>query len=418
MSATPATISALPPCYPSAPSYSVEPAPDEKRLEFSRRYHSRAQPTGNFVKRTEDAAVVLLEQDDDAEIPVYGRGASIRGFVTIDQDRELVSEVVVKIKGRIEAMVSEAGAHRQTILDDSHTLWSSSSSRNSSVCPGAVPFVVTLPTHFKHYSPTGARDLSLPASYELPNSTVPGLFLRISYIMQIVVTRVRSQRWNFIAKKSKLVCVPFKYSPRSQPAAPIHPVSDFFLDIKTMPEEFRQIVWQLTPRPKSSVDPLDLQLFLPASGVFALDDTLPFHVHLSGPRASLRRFAPASVSAAAGDESLAVMLVRQIVYDHHGQRAARTMPIGHAQLSCCPPQPGVAPDGDGSPASLDWTGEVRCSEQTQVASFMAGSICAQDFFVVQFRPAGCKTSQLYTTLRFSLPVRIVTESWMENSWLR
>lgn len=95
MSALPSS-STLPPYSPSppVPSYSPEPAHDEQRVDHTPR--ARAHPTGNYIKKCGSDGVILTEQDGRAEFPIYGRHASINGFVTLE-DRETVSEIVLRV---------------------------------------------------------------------------------------------------------------------------------------------------------------------------------------------------------------------------------------------------------------------------------------------------------------------------------
>lgn len=123
-----------------------------------------------------------------------------------------------------------------------------------------------------------------------------------------------------------------------------------------------------------------LQLFLPIVQIFGLEDTIPFHVQLTGPVSSLREFLPKP-----GDCEKATIvgsLVRQIVVDLGVQRVTRTVVIGDAKMS--PRPPGAA--ADAHEASLDWDGEVRCKADTMVGMFDAGC--------VRIQVSLCRTSPL------------------------
>jgi hypothetical protein len=92
-----ATVIILPPYTPSppVPSYSPEPAHDERRVEHTPRSRTRP-PAGNYIKKSGRETLVLTEQEEAAEHPTYGRHATISGFLALE-DRETVSEVVLKV---------------------------------------------------------------------------------------------------------------------------------------------------------------------------------------------------------------------------------------------------------------------------------------------------------------------------------
>ncbi|KAJ6629305.1 hypothetical protein B0H10DRAFT_2208720 [Mycena sp. CBHHK59/15] len=400
--------SALPPYTPSppVPSYSPEPAHNERRVEHTpRRAHAH---TGNYIKKHGRETVILTDQDDKAEFPMYGRHASINGFVTVE-DRETVSEVVLKIKGKMDVMTSESGSLSRKLVNDSYTLWLAHTS-HTSACPSAVPFSVVLPTKFQD----GDKIFPLPPTYEVPYIAVPGLYVKSSYTISVVVTRTRTRKFQFLTKSSTLT-VPFNYCPRMRPWRPIQPSSsDFFSDVKLMPEEWRQVVAQMKPRPKSTAQPIDIHLFLPVVEIFGLEDTIPFHIQLTGPVSSLREFLPESTST--GDTTLPDKttiqgtLVRQVLVDLHERKSWRNVVIGHAKLSSCPP----GASSDDREASLDWDGEVRCKDNVLVGMFDGGLVKVQDFIVIELRAPDTPTSQ-FTTLRHAHPIKLVTDSWLDSA---
>ncbi|KAJ7780129.1 hypothetical protein DFH07DRAFT_875746 [Mycena maculata] len=399
-----AGCSVLPPYTPSppVPSYSPEPAQDEQRVEQTPR--ARPHPTGNYIKTCGRDAVVLTEQDSTVELPTYGHHGSINGFVTLE-DRETVSEIILKIKGKMDVMISEGGSLTTKLVSDSYTLWSSQKS-HTSACPSAVPFSLVIPSRFEDNDRVSHP---LPPSYDVPYIAVPGLFFKSSYMLSVTIVRSRSRKFHFL-NKSKIIPIRFIYSPRMRPWRPIQPSSDFFSDVKTMPEEWRQVVWQMKPRPKSSLQPLDLHLFLPTVEIFGLKDMIPFHVQLTGPVAALREFLPDPWDSSPSKTTIVGSLVRQISVDIHERKAARHVVIGLAKLSSRPP--GAA--ADLREASLDWDGEVRCRADTLVGMFDAGSVRVQDFIVIELHPHNIQISQQFTTMRYSHPIKLVTDSWSDN----
>ncbi|KAJ7156145.1 hypothetical protein C8R46DRAFT_857648, partial [Mycena filopes] len=394
----------LPPYSPSpaVPSYSPEPAHDEQRVEHTPR--ARSHPTGNYIKQCGHDAVVLTEQDPRAEFPTYGRHATISGFVTLE-DRETVSEIVLKVKGRMDVMISEGGSLTTKLVNSSYTVWSSENS-HSSMCPSAIPFAVALPSKFQDYD---GGSHPLPPSYDVPFVTISGLFLKTTYMLSVTITRARSRKFQFL-HKHKTIPIRFNYSPRTRPWRAFQPFSDFMSDIKAAPAEFRQVVAEMKPRPKSGAQPIDLHLFLPTVEIFGLEDTIPFHIQLTGPVASLREFLPAPDAQQA--TTIVGSLVRQIVVDLNGRTASRNIVIGDAKLCSRPPGADAGVDTPHE-ASLDWDGEVRSRADTMVGMFDAGCVRIQDFLVIELRPPNARTTTEFTSLRHSHPIKLVTESWLD-----
>ncbi|KAJ7108016.1 hypothetical protein C8R43DRAFT_1140154 [Mycena crocata] len=381
-------VPGLPPYTPSAavPSYSPQPGNDEQLIQQTPRAKSRPV-TGNYIKKSDRDTVILTDQDASAELPTYGRNAHIHGFVSLE-DRELVSEVALKVKGKIEMSVSERGTVTKTIVDDNYTLWPCQNSF-SSVCPISIPFSTILRPKFVE----GDADHPLPPSYN------------VSYI---------TRKLSFMSSKN-IIAVRFNYAPRTRPSRPIQPpTSDFLADIKTMPEEWRQVSARGSSRPKSSLGALDIHLFIPAAEVFALSDTIPFSVQLTGPVDSLREFLPdsAATTSRPAKIGITVTLMRNLVLDIHGCPEPCWIAAGHATLASTPPGASSAAE-PADCASLDWTGELRCKAGLEVASFDAGLLKVQDFIVVDIHPtAGAKAQ--FSRLQLRHPVRIVTDSWPDE----
>jgi hypothetical protein len=117
--------------------------------------------------------------------------------------------------------------------------------------------------------------------------------------------------------------------------------------------------------------------------IFGLEDTIPFHVQLTGPVASLREFVPETPNpnetVSCDKMYIQGTLVRQIVVDINHQKIWRNITIGHAKLSSCPP--GAL--SDSWDVSLDWDGEIRTKDNVSVGMFDAGVV------KIQVRPTLC-----------------------------
>ncbi|KAJ7166674.1 hypothetical protein C8R46DRAFT_265452 [Mycena filopes] len=391
----------LPSYSPSAavPFYVPEPAHDEQRLEHTPR--ARSRHTGNYIKQCGRDAVILIEQDPNAEFPTYGRLARINGFVSVEE-RETVSEIVLKMKGKMDVMiVPEAGARTTDLVNTRHTVWSSVDS--PSACPSAVPFSVTLPSSFRDYD---GGSHPLPPSYDIPRNIVVGLLLKMSYTLSVTITRTRSVQF---LHKQKTISTPFVYRITTRPWRSFQPFSDFMSDIKTSPDEFRQVLAEMKPRPGSSAQPIDLHLFLPTVETFGLEDTIPFYIQLTGPVASLREFLAAPHDPCGRTTTILVSLVRQITVELNGRTASRNIVVGEANLCSRPPD---ADMHDG--VSLDWDGEVRSRDpDSMVGMFDAGCVRVQDFLVIELHPPETRTTREFTSLRHAHPIKLVTDSWLD-----
>jgi hypothetical protein len=89
----------LPVYTPSVPSpeYSCDPACDEKTLQQTPRVN-RPPPTGAYTKISGGVTVTLFDQENDADIPTYGRRGHVNGTIYFEY-HELISQVVLKVCG-------------------------------------------------------------------------------------------------------------------------------------------------------------------------------------------------------------------------------------------------------------------------------------------------------------------------------
>ncbi|KAJ7795138.1 hypothetical protein B0H14DRAFT_3555455, partial [Mycena olivaceomarginata] len=303
------------------------------------RLHIHPTSTGICIRQCGGDTVALTEQG--IEFPTYGRNASINGFVTL-YDREMVSVIVFKIKGKMDVMISGSVPPITTkLVNESYTLWSSEKTRTSA-CPSAAPFSTVLPTRFQDYD-----DLSrpLPPTYDMPFSAVPGISLKSSYTVSVTITRAMSRKFRFLTKRYPFPL--FTVPERGRRA--LSTISRISCHVKIVPEEFRQVGWQLLPQPKSTVQSIDLHLFLPVVEIFGLTDTIPFHVQLTGFVSSLLGFVPELEDTE--KSTIVGSLVRQIVFDLNGRHMTRSIALGDAKMT--PRPPGAAAVLDAHEASLD-----------------------------------------------------------------
>ncbi|KAJ7260143.1 hypothetical protein C8J57DRAFT_1134795 [Mycena rebaudengoi] len=397
------SVSTVPPPYaasPPAPSYSPDPADSETTVEINR---ARSYiPAGNYTKHCRRETLILTGQDATAELPTYEGNCAVNGIVALE-DREMISKVVLKIQSKMHVWISGRGSMDVNLVDDSLMLWSSNTS-HTSACPSALAFSVRSPTKFQHEGIT----YPLPPSYDLPVNTVPGLIIKCSYSITLVVTRIRSRRLRFITGSSTM-CVPFQYTVRARPWSVQPPMGDFFTEVKTMPAEWRQVVTEVLPRQlaHSAAQPIYIHLFL-AAGSFGLQDAIPFHIQVTGPAASLNEFLPETKCAL---RNIQVTLVRQVALDLYGQKSRGTVVLGQTRLYCRPPGHGAScAHAADSEASLDFGGEVRCSANVAVGTFDAGVVAVQDFICIELRPFDSARSH-FSSIRLTHRIKFVTDSW-------
>lgn len=213
----------------------------------------------------------------------------------------------------------------------------------------------------------------------------------------------------------------------------------FFSTVKSAPGDWHQVISNLKTPDASPLKPLechvrdtialllttrtdvifmDPQLFIPAVQIYALSDTVPFHLHLRGSPASLLAFlsgpTPASPKlpkgikhlgssiktrtssprASADDtrpqfdtatratmpfnynaSSVRVYILRQVCVRVNGQKSWRDVVLGEGKLWPLHSQtPDLRPDGADGDHSVDWEGEVRCGSDVAVASFSSGDL--------------------------------------------
>ncbi|KAJ7624643.1 hypothetical protein FB45DRAFT_923938 [Roridomyces roridus] len=400
--------STLPAYTPSSPvpSYSPEPSSDELLVEHNPRVKARVLGGTRTTKSGLDT-VALTNQDPTAEVPSYGRSGLITGFIDL-QERERVSEVVLKLKGKMEANISERGSVSKKVLDESYVLWPlSSQNAAAEPCPGTVPFSVVLPAKFQQ---DDHASFPLPASYTASFITMGGISVKIAYTLSVVVTRNRGRKFTALLSSKNTTNVPFLHTPRTRPARSIPLSSSSFLaDLKIMPEEWRQSSTVSQARPQKAALPagsVDLHLFTPAAEVFGLKDAIPMHVQLAGSLASLREFLDSTGETA----QVEVTLVRQLLIQIHGCSEPMRQTLGRAMLDPAPPS--FFSTSSKSGAALDWTGSLRCTPGLTVGSFDAGVVKAQDFIVVDVRPSSSKSP--FAPIRHSHPIRLVTDSWPDE----
>jgi len=143
------------------------------------------------------------------------------------------------------------------------------------------------------------------------------------------------------------------------------------------------------------------QFLIPSVQTFGLRDSIPFHIQLTGPLASMQQFLPPnddgtnslysdSKSSGSGSSrsssskrslssysivapTLRVFLARQILVEINGRKSWRNSTIGEGNVRPIPP-PGTGPVGLEREVSADWEGEVKCRDEVQCVGFKSGNL--------------------------------------------
>jgi hypothetical protein len=195
-----------------APEYSVEPICGERTLQQTPR-SSQPVAESTYIRHSRKTTVVLHNQEENAKMPSYGRGASITGSVLFESD-DSVSKVVVEVRashiyrhimkilklisvqiyGQVETMSTEEGARTVVVINDKRVLWSDVVQNGH--CPSQVEFFVRLPQTFDDKG----EKWQLPPTYAVGFHGVPGLFVRTSYYMQFLIMRRPTRKIGFLTK--------------------------------------------------------------------------------------------------------------------------------------------------------------------------------------------------------------------------
>ncbi|GJE99014.1 hypothetical protein PsYK624_152520 [Phanerochaete sordida] len=288
----PPPSSPLPPPYTppdDSPPYALEPAGDERRLDYIASTDNET-PRGVYSKQAERVCVTLSDQENGADMPVYGRNALISGFVAIE-DKDVCS-VSVKLEGRLTMSLMEGGSSYRVLFSTEHSLWTQD---DPGECPRPVSFFTPFPSTFT----TSLEPYPMPPTFDASFSGTPGLRVQVFYFLSVRVIRPPLWLW----RRNTTIVIPVKYRPRSRPYLPISPgLHPFLATVKTAPEEWHQISAAMTSH-ETGIDPLECHLFIPTVQIFGLQDTIPFHVQVAGSSKSLTFLVDPSASHRASDSN-------------------------------------------------------------------------------------------------------------------
>ncbi|KAJ7087990.1 hypothetical protein B0H15DRAFT_842000 [Mycena belliarum] len=395
---------------PPSPRYSEDPAGDETRLEASPRLGARVTPRGIFTKAFGSTTVVLFGQALGAQVASYGRQATAEGTLILEQDTRQISEIVVKLEGRLHIVTEETGALRISTIEVSCPLWAQGPGAASSHCPERLDFACRFPATFKHES----REYPLPPSFASSFCGFPLLLVKCVYSLIVSITKER--RLGFLPK-TKIVHVPLEYHPLTFPPFTLPTPPRFLSAVKLMPEQWHQSSFVMHPRPsskpKSRLAAIECQVFIPAVRTFGLRDTIPLHLQICAPLASLRALLPPGDGPISeGCSPVRVYLRRKVAFVGRGAPTTRVLRIGEAHVKLSnQPECRLTPAGV---QTLDWECAVRCGPAgtAVVGGFCAAGLVVTDEVVVELSPPRPAFASLLP-VQHTLPIRLVTEALFE-----
>ncbi|KAF9451980.1 hypothetical protein P691DRAFT_662123 [Macrolepiota fuliginosa MF-IS2] len=401
-----------------APSYSSLPLADEETIQYTPRSGTITAAGGTYTRKWKNMTLTLHNQPLGVRYPVCHRNGFVAGELEMKCPGS-VSAVCVKLEGRVALSASDVGARVTRTVQEQRDLWGEEGSSNQ--CPGILSFSFQLPSSFME----NGKSWKLPPSFEASFLGVPALFARSSYTLSILLTRVVDYRLvSWIKQKTYAVLV--EHKPRNRPTVnPIPRFDSILSSIKSLPDEWTQLVSAMEVKLGSGMKPIDCHLLVPANTTYSLSDVIPFHIQLASSLGSLRELLPASScllqprqntetkSAVGRGSAIRVSIVRQIMVEIHGEKSSRAMTIGTGTVWPVPPtdlgRVSMSPDD----VCLDWEGEVRCEKEVKSGGFYLGSLQVKDYIVLALSPPPVKTSQLLS-MQIAHPVRFVTDPWIER----
>ncbi|KAJ7611208.1 hypothetical protein FB45DRAFT_941271 [Roridomyces roridus] len=322
--------------------------PYSNTLRFGERLLAHNRSSGDYTRQVGRSTLILYGQDYGAEMPCYGRGARITGAITIAEP-ETVSSIVLQIRGKMHATVSNLGCANTKTLLKTRTL----DSHDGAVYPPTVLFSVELPSRFRNDDFVWH---DLPPSYEV---ALPDFVIKSTYTISIQVTR-HDPEFQRLANE-QMITLPFNYIPAR--GTPGH----------------RTLAGTAHPWRESCTS--GLSLFLPDThSSFDTSQPIPFRIQLAMTDESL---------ACASDLAVRCSIQRTVFVNLHGRPTSRIVTITDSDSV-----PRLL-DGGGCSA-LKWEGELCCDDQDLVVgAFDAGLVKIEDCVVVEVLTGGFGGETLY-----------------------
>ncbi|KAK7048644.1 hypothetical protein R3P38DRAFT_2870614 [Favolaschia claudopus] len=384
-----------------SPPYSPEPSEGEERLSRSS-IVGRLSPTGEFKATNGRITLLLKDQEDRSPSPTYRPNELVKGKICI-QNSESVTDVVLKLHGRLDLAASNGGQPIE-LVNDSYTVWSDNTM--GATCPESIPFSFIFPSTFKD---SGEQIWPLPPSIRITPQGPPLTYVKCSYTLSIVVSTTLHPRL-LLWRGEKTLSVAVTMRPTAYPPRPITPDTNLLSTIKTAPEEWYQILCDIGH--KLAQKNIDCNLFIPSALTYGLSDSIPFHLQISGPAPILtelvRRPSPSGKATKQQDNlnhPVCVHLMRRVSLLVHGESQDRDTCMGEGVLSFLPPPIAYSEKCNPQDAAVDWEGTVQCDSSISVGTFTTGPLYVNDFIVVSI-PAW--------NVIHKHPIQFVSHTWRDD----
>ncbi|KAI0696264.1 hypothetical protein BC835DRAFT_878285 [Cytidiella melzeri] len=436
----------LPPYTPSIamPYYTAELQEGEQRLSS---VQHASNPTGQVSLEYNhgDITITMHEQEPGVEVPTYTHAGIVKG--TVDLAEDSVLSVLLKLEGRqsVAAIRQDLLEEQSCLFSDTYELWKK---RDGVSCPPTLDFSIPFPTTYqdKHHTAT------LPPSFTGRYPGEPSIWANVWYILRVIVIKRRFGSW----EKRRTLSQVISYRPQSSPALPIPPNLLPLLSVVTPIPEGWQTIFTIIPSRRRGTRAIDCHLFIPAGGIYAIMDRIPFHLQLRAPADHLikltMRGAPLAEAATAGlsglnlrsfdstpptvitppsrnllfifhnllhanstrmdtarsanAASVRVYLQRMITSKARGQNVRQTVIAGEATLT----EMALSDSED----VLAWGGYVSCTAATvNTAGFSTNAFEVKDFLVVHIKPASLESSP-WIEHKHAHPIQLVPDSYREN----
>ncbi|KAJ7867984.1 hypothetical protein B0H13DRAFT_2064882 [Mycena leptocephala] len=371
----------LPPYYRSCdgatiPSYTVEPSIGEECLsrEFS---------------KGDGRITLTLKEQENPLVPTYAPNDLVTGTICI-QRCESVTEVVLKLFGRLDLATSNGGQARE-LTKDSYTVWNDNL---RFLCPASIPFSFIFPSTFMD----GENTWPLPPSIRITPSGKPFIYVKCTYTISVIVSTALHPRFSFW-RSEKTLSVTINFRPTASPPRPIMLDINLLSAVKTAPEEWCQIACRVGHQ--LQLINVHCSLFIPSALIYGLSDSIPFHLQISGPTTLLLGLIRPSAQS-----EVRVHLMRRISLFVRGERQHHNISIGEGALSVLPPPISYSEESNLDEATIDWAGLVQCDDSITAGTFDSGALCIKDFIVVSV-PAW--------NMEHKHRIRFVTNTWVYDA---
>ncbi|KAJ7914480.1 hypothetical protein B0H13DRAFT_2002791 [Mycena leptocephala] len=315
---------------------------------------------------------LTLKEQENPLVPTYAPNDLVTGTICI-QRCESVTEVVLKLFGRLDLATSNGGQARE-LTKDSYTVWNDNL---RFLCPASIPFSFIFPSTFMD----GENTWPLPPSIRITPSGKPFIYVKCTYTIPLSLS------------------VTINFRPTASPPRPIMLDINLLSTVKTAPEEWYQIACRVGHQ--LQLINVHCSLFIPSALIYGLSDSIPFHLQISGPTTLLLGLIRPSAQS-----EVRVHLMRRISLFVRGERQHHNISIGEGALSVLPPPISYSEESNLDEATIDWAGLVQCDDSITAGTFDSGALCIKDFIVVSV-PAW--------NMEHKHRIRFVTNTWVYDA---